>query len=212
MGRKKRKPDLFGLIFVVVFATFTASSFAAPPAEGRTLKDLSETVPLRVLQRSISPRFYKSLLISPIDGWVVVRARLSHTRLFGARVIRSSLGGAYDSLALAWAEELRIAGSRSPGNVGSTEGVLMHLLIYHIADGTMFLFFPSLEQPGGEQMRYFGCARLSVLKKDGQWVEIKGPEGLQGKGWAVRENRVRTFLSGERLPRDYQASQGMGQQ
>lgn len=36
-------------------------------------------------------------------------------------------------------------------------------------------------------MQYFGCARLAVLKKDGKWIEIKGPDTLQGKGWSVRQ-------------------------
>ncbi len=44
-----------------------ASSLAAPqPANGRTLKEIN--VSKRVLQRSISPWFYQSLLISPIEG------------------------------------------------------------------------------------------------------------------------------------------------
>ena len=51
----------------------------------------------------------------------------------------------------------------------------------------MALSFPTFEEPGGDQMQYWGCARLSVLKADGAWIEIKGPEGLHGKGWAVRQ-------------------------
>jgi len=31
-----------------------------------------------------------------------------------------------------------------------------------------------------------GCARLAVLKSDGTRIDIKGPESLEGKGWAVR--------------------------
>ena len=195
------------LIFAaaIVLASFTASSFAAlPAAEGRTLQELSGVVPLRVLQRSISPRFFQSLLISPIDGWIVVRARRSQSRLFGARVIRSSLNGAYDPLALEWAEDVRIAGNNSIGNNDPTENVLVHLLIYQIADGTMVLSFPTVDAPGGSQMKYFGSARLAVRKRDGRWTEIEGPPGLQAKGWAVRESGARNDLSRDRIPQHFE--------
>jgi hypothetical protein len=194
------------LVLGVAFVFFPASSIAAPvPERGRTIKDLSDAIPVRVLQRSISPKFYQSLLISPLDGWIVVRARVSQTHLSGARVIRSSLNGAYDSLALTWANEVRLAGNYSTGQIGPTDSVLMHLLIYHIADGTMALAFPSLDGPGGSQMKYFGSARLAVLKSDGQWTEIKGPPGLQGKGWAVRESGVRNNLKLDRIPQHFQS-------
>jgi hypothetical protein len=67
------------------------SSVALPPAlKGRTLTDIN-VIPTRILRGSISPNFYKSVLISPIQGWVVVRANLSGTRLSGMRVIHSEL-------------------------------------------------------------------------------------------------------------------------
>jgi len=71
----------------------------------------------------------------------------------------------------------------------------MHLLIYQIADGTMALSFAHLDHPGGEQMQYFGCAKLSVQKSDGRWTEIKGPESFRGKGWVVRENGLKNYLN-----------------
>jgi hypothetical protein len=51
----------------------------------------------------------------------------------------------------------------------------------------MLLSFPTFDVPGGDQHYYWGCARLAVIKKDtGRWVEIEGPDGLHGRGWAVR--------------------------
>lgn len=44
------------------------------------------------------------------------------------------------------------------------------------------------------QSKYFGCAKLLVLKNNGVWTEIEGPEGLQGKGWAVRDPGLRNDL------------------
>lgn len=185
------------LLPALVLAAFLDTSSASPPPAGsRTIKDVSAVIPLRVLQRSVSPKFYKSLRISPIKGWIVVRAQLSGTRLSGLRVVRSSLNGAYDPLALELADEVRIAGAYSLGKVVSTHSVLMHLLIYQIADGTMALSFAHLDQPGGEQLQYFGCAKLSVRKSDGRWTEIQGPENLQGKGWAVRDSGLRNDLNG----------------
>jgi len=71
----------------------------------------------------------------------------------------------------------------------------------------MALSFPTFEEPGGNQMDYWGCARLAVIKRDGKWIEIEGPAGLQGKGWAVRQgmkNKMEAFLKMEmkRLPLD----------
>ena len=51
----------------------------------------------------------------------------------------------------------------------------------------MALSFAHFDEPGGDQIAYYGCARLAVLKRDGKWVDIKGPDGLEGKGWAVKQ-------------------------
>ena len=196
------KTPLTSLILLVLLS-FVGRTFAADtPAQGRTIGDLN-VIPTRVLKRSISPKFFKTLLISPVKGWVVVRGNLSGTRISGTRIIRSELDGKFDALALKLAKEVDIAGNFSLGN--RTGGsVLMHLLIYQIADGTMALSFPHLDGPGGDQQRYFGCARLAVLKADGTWTEIKGPPGLQDKGWAVRtpglENNMKAILRLEKIP------------
>jgi hypothetical protein len=174
------------LLTVVICLLFPGGGFAAkPPGEPRVLTDL-KVIPTRVLQRSISPQFYKSLTISPVAGWIVVRAQLAGTRLSGMRIIRSELNGAYDSLALKLANEVLIAGNYTSDRPNLGSSVLLHLLIYQIADGTMALSFAHLDEPGGDQAEYYGCARLAVLKANGKWTEIKGPEGLEGKGWVVR--------------------------
>jgi hypothetical protein len=195
------KPSM-SLVVAFIAAVLLNTSFAASgPPKGRTLTDLN-AISTRVLQRSISPKFYKSLLISPIQGWIVVRANISGTRLSGMRVIHSELDGVYDQLALKLANEARIAGYYSiERRFGGS--VLLHLLIYQIADGTMALSFPTFEEPGGDQMEYWGCARLSVLKRDGQWTEIEGPASLHGKGWGVRQglkNKMRAILKAEMKP------------
>ena len=187
------KPALTLLTLLILISFHSNSTAAQVPRQSHTLQDIN-IIPTRVLQRSISPKFYKSLLISPIKGWIVVRANLWGTRLSGMRVIHSELDGAYDNVALKLANEARISGYYSIERPSFGSSVLVHLLIYQIADGTMALCFPQFDEPGGDQMEYFGCARLAVLKSDGKWTEIKGPESLEGKGWAVRANGMRNDI------------------
>ena len=191
------------LLAALIAAVLSNTSFAATaPAKGRTLTDLNG-ISTRVLQRSISPKFYKSLLISPIQGWVVVRANISGTRLSGMRVIHSELNGAYDQVALKLASEAEMFGYYSIERPHFGGSVLLHVLIYQIADGTMVLSFPTFEEPGGDQMEYWGCARLAVRQRDGNWTEIEGPEGLHRKGWAVRQglkNKMTAILKAEMKP------------
>ena len=177
------------LLAVVILVSLSNSSFAAQSsARARTISDIP-TLSHRVLQRSISPKFYESLRISPLLGCVVVRAQLSNTRLHGMSIIRSDLGGAYDSLALERAKEVTIAGYYGLGKMNRTGNVLVHLLIYEIADGTMALSFTQLDEPGGDQQEYFGSAVLKVRKPDGEWTEIKSVDTLQGKGLGLRKSR-----------------------
>jgi len=187
--------------FIVI--GFVHSAGAAPsPGQARTVTDLNVISP-RALQRSISPKFYKSLLVSPIQGWVAVRGNLWGTHLSGVRLLHSELGGRFDGLALKLAKEIKIAGYYSIERPQFGAPVVLHLLVYQIADGTMVLSFPQFTEPGGDQMQYFGCARLAVIKKDGQWVEIEGPESLQGKGWAVRQglrNHIAALFKTEMKP------------
>jgi hypothetical protein len=197
------KPPITLLLLLVLTALPVSNLSAAMQAsEGRTIGQLN-LIPTTVLKRYISPKFYKTLLISPVKGWVVVRGKLVGTRISGARIIHSELGGKFDALALDRAKDVQLAGSFSVDNrTGKT--ILMHLLIYEIADGTMALSFPHLDGPGGNQQKYFGCTKLTVLKADGKWTEIKGPPGLQDEGWAVRtpglENNVKAILRLERIP------------
>jgi hypothetical protein len=195
------KPTAF-LTALILLTLLRSSSAALPPTKGRTITELN-IVPTRVLQRSISSKFYKSLLISPVQGWIVVRGNLTGTRLVGPRVIRSELNGAYDALALKLANDVVISGYYSIERPNMGAPLLLHLFIYQIADGTMALSFAHFDEPGGDQMQYWGCARLAVLKNDGKWTEIEGPPGLQGKGWAVRQgmrNDIKSTIKLENIP------------
>ena len=174
------------LTILVLISCLYPAGGAAPSSKGRTITEL-KVIPTQVLQRSISRKFYKSLLISPVEGWITVRAQISGTKLTGMRVTKSDLNGSFDAVALKLASEVRLSANFSTDRPNIPPPVLVHLLIYQIADGTMALSFAHFDEPGGDQMAYYGCAKLMVRKSDGTWTEIEGPEGLQGKGWAVKQ-------------------------
>ncbi len=182
----------------IILVAFVSSTFAAPQSSKvRTISDVS-SIPHRVLKRSISPKFYKSLLQSPIEGLVIVRGKIDVTaRISGARVIHSELGGRYDSLALERAQAMTISGYYATDKLNKAGNVLVNLLIYKTADGTAALSFAQLDEPGGDQQDYYGCALLAVLKSDGKWTEIKSVDSLQGKGMVLRTNKNSAYAMRE---------------
>ena len=194
------------LVIIILVSLARTSPGSTPSAPGRTIGEL-DIIPTRVLQRSVSPKFFKSLLISPIKGWVVVRGELSGTRLAGLRVVRAEPNSLNNGLALQRAKDVELAGYYSIERPNTKPSVLVHLLLYQIADGTMALSFAHLDEPGGNQMEYYGCARLAVLKSDGKWTEIKGPESLEGKGWAVRRGLRNDLKATLRLERPLTAAE-----
>jgi hypothetical protein len=145
------------------------------PKNARTIRNLP-SFPIEALKRTVSPKFYKSLLISPVTGWVVVRGQLvSSGKFAGMRVTHSELGGAFDKLALELANNFSLTGFGTTDRQMAASAVAFHLVIYKIADGTMVLGVPVSDEAGGNQAYYYGSAFLAV-EKDGKWSQIKGPE------------------------------------
>src|SRR5205085_9607905 len=76
--RIRRVKRVLVLLVTVVLA---GSSFGCVSSGStRTISNIS-SIPQRVLQRSISPKFYQSLLISPVEGYIAVRGQLDGNRL-----------------------------------------------------------------------------------------------------------------------------------
>jgi hypothetical protein len=192
-------------LLVIAALVMPAAAVTKESVKGRKLTQLN-VIPTRVLQRSISPKFYKSLLVSPLEGWVIVRGQLSGSRLSGAKVIRSESQGLYDPLALQLAKEAIIAGNYTLEKPNTGSSVLLHLLVYQIADATMVLSFAHLDEAGGDQADYYGCARLLILKEN-KWTEIKGPESLDGKGIAVRRGIKNDLSTSMKLEGNPQAAE-----
>jgi hypothetical protein len=188
-------------VILCILLAFSGRALAAtqPAGKIRTISDIS-SIQHQVLQRGISPKFYKSLLVSPIEGLVIVRAQLYGTRLSNARVVHSELNGAYDSVALERAKNVSISGYYALDKTNQTGNVLLHLLIYKIADGTAALSFVQVDEPGSNEDQSYGCAVLAIRKTDGKWTEIKSVDTLQGKGIVLRsqKNSIRQiwFMAG----------------
>jgi hypothetical protein len=158
-----------GICRLVVFY-FVATVVGASASAARTIADVPEG--REYLRRTVSPAFYQSLVGSPIEGQVTVRGQLAGDRLIGAKVVHSELNGAFDSLALELAQNLQVLG----GNVshpGIARTVLLHVVVYQIADGKLAVSFAHFEQSGAGQMRNHGAAWMAVLKHDGRWTTIE---------------------------------------
>jgi hypothetical protein len=153
-------------------AVFYIAAIAATACAGsvRTIAEIPEG--REFLRRTVSPAFYRSLVTSPIEGRITVRGQLAGDRLVGSKVVHSELNGAFDSVALELAQNLQVLG----GNVshpGLPRTVLLHLIVYQIADGRLAVSFAHFDQSGAGQMRNHGAACMAVLKKDGRWTTIE---------------------------------------
>ena len=151
-------------------ALFCFAGFGIHLAEARSINDIPGA--RESLLRIVSPKFYRSLAISPVEGWIVVRGNLIQNHLEGTRVTRSELGGKYDRLALELAHNLQIVDQTRVDTASTGRPILVHLLIYRIADGIMAMSFAQLDGAGGNQLRYSGAAWMAVLKGD-NWVPIE---------------------------------------
>jgi hypothetical protein len=156
------------------------------------------------LLRIVSPRFYRTLLISPVQGWIVVRGQLAAgTHMFGAGIIHSELGGAYDQLALELARNLVVIGYPHVELGDPSPTILLHVLIYQIKDGRLAVSFAHFDNAGGSQMRYYGCAWMAVEKPNHLWETID-PKNLQAnepRGPRTYALAVESPNARSRLPR-----------
>jgi hypothetical protein len=183
---------------VTVVALLVSGHFAT----ARSISDIPAA--REALLRIVSPRFYRSLLISPVGGWIVVRGDLVNDHLLGPRVIHSELGGIYDKLALELAQNLQIVDYTRADMSSARLTVFVHLLIYEIADGTMAMSFAHLDESGGNQLRYSGAAWMAV-QKAGAWNTIE-PRQL-----TPHERRgPRTYTLAVESPNSARSLQGNG--
>jgi len=154
----------------LLLATLCALGFGIHFAQARSINDIPAAK--ESLLRIVSPKFYRSLLVSPVEGWIVVRGDLLNDHLVGGRIVRSEMGGSYDRLALDLAKNLQIIDNTRADMSSRARSVIVDLLIYKIADGTMAISFAHFDDAGGNQLRYSGAAWMAVLRGD-KWVTIE---------------------------------------
>ena len=199
----------------LLFASCSWLVFAIASVEARSINDIPAAK--EALLRIVSPKFYRSLAISPVHGWIVVRGNLVENHVAGARVVRSELGGKYDRLALELAHNLQIVDHTRVDRSSTGQPVLVHLLIYQIADGTLAMSFAHVDGPGGNQLRYSGAAWMAVLKDD-KWVPIEPSRLTPGERRGPRmytlavepANSTRTLQGNGRPPIASMSVQGAG--
>src|SRR6266480_1874846 len=114
-----------GRIFLALISSIVISIHSS---NARSINDIPSA--RESLLRLVSPRFYRSLLISPVEGWIVVRGDLVNDHLLGARVVHSELGGNYDKLALDLANNLQIVDYTRMDTSSAHRAVFVHLLVY----------------------------------------------------------------------------------
>src|SRR2546423_13908569 len=114
---------ILAAISLFLFGLTNLSAESARPH--RVLSDIPAA--RESLLRIVSPRFYQTLLISPVEGWIVVRGQLAGgTNMFGPRIVHSELGGAYDQLALDLAKNLVVIGYPHVELGDATPTILLH--------------------------------------------------------------------------------------
>ena len=181
------------MLSLAVLLVPSAALTARAQETAKTIRDLSGTIPLAVLQRSVGPKFYQSLLVSPLADSSVIRARLAGSRLRDARIIRASENPAYNTLAVRVANELTLVAKDRGAHTRPANSALMHLLVYKIADGFIAVSFAYPEATSGQQHIPLGTVRLSIKKMDGPWTEL--PSSNQ----AERGRRLKRI---DRMPMD----------
>lgn len=159
-----------GVLTGFVCLILPIAAFGAP-VPTRSIDDIPGA--REALLRIVSPKFYRSLLISPLSGWIVVRGQLAGTSLANPRVVHSELGGTYDSLAIELANNLRILGFPKMESREPNPFVLLHVLVYQVRDGKLALSFANFDYSGGSQLRYYGAAWMAVEKPNHLWVTIE---------------------------------------
>ncbi len=136
---------------------------------GPTILNLRD-FPLAHFRMSISPKLYKSLIISPLTAWVVAQVPVMPAS--EPKISRSDAGGAYDKLALEMAKGWGGTGFNSIESRTHHPTLNVHLLIYRIADGIMAVNFAH-----NDEAFYAGPQQSDVwvgVCKNGKWARIGG--------------------------------------
>ncbi len=165
---RMKKLLIVSILFAAADPAVSAPAPAPSGAKIRTFLDCSG-LPRESLRSSVSAKFYKSLTISPLEAWIVVRAPLMNSRSDNAKVIRSEADGAFDTMALELAKSMHVSGMNYVESNLHMSQIMVHLLIYKIADGIMAVGFSHVEDSRYAGYRQYGRATIGFLQK-GKWT------------------------------------------
>src|SRR6476659_9934744 len=98
----------------ILMGAFVAGN--SVPLAARSINDIPAA--RESLRNMVSPRFYKSLLISPVEAYIVVRGDLANDHLVWSKIVHSESNGAYDALALELANNLQILNGTQSDTTG----------------------------------------------------------------------------------------------
>ena len=162
------------LTLLAACASNVAAAKPPAPVNARTIQNLPD-FPLGHLRGSISPKLYKSLIISPVTAWVI--AQVSSSPGAPPKLVRSDAGGAFDALALDMAKGWNAVGYNTIESRLSKPTLNVHLLIYKIADGLMAVNF-SHNDEAFHAGRQYSDIWVGVFK-GGQWTRIGGTKVMR---------------------------------
>lgn len=139
----------------------------------RTIQNM-RGLPIAPLRQMVKPHFFKSLLISPVEGWIMVRGHIVNHQFAGARIAHSELNGKYDTLALEMVKNVELRSGWEPptGTHISSRRVRFDVLIYKIRDGRMAIGFAQSDEADGALGYYYGPAFMAT-EQDGKWTWVK---------------------------------------
>jgi hypothetical protein len=143
-------PNFFSRSACLLIAMLTVA--ASSPGNIRTIEK-NPSLQSRVLQSVLTPAFYKQLIGTPIDGWVIARGRLVDSGLDGMKIVQSE--GDYDALALKLASKIKLPSIPSTGSSISQHPARLDLLIYNIQNRKIAVCLISLEDRNGESANLF---------------------------------------------------------
>ena len=158
-----------GASLLIVSHSF-AGKPAPPPANARTINNLSG-FPLAHLKKALSPKLYKSLLISPVTAWVVAQAPASS----GAepKILQSDAGGQFDGLAKEMAKDWTPVGFNTTESRLHRPPVLrVHLLIYKLPDALLAVNFSHNDESYHQGLQYSDV--WVGTYKNGKWTRVGG--------------------------------------
>jgi len=139
------------------------------PANARTIKNLPG-FPLWHLKTSVSASLYKSLLVSPVTAWVIVKAPEGSGS--APQLIRSDAGGVFDELAKTAAKDWGGEGFSTIESRVHRPSLMVHLLIYKLPDGLMAVNFAHNDESSFAGNQYTDV--YVGVYKDGKWTRIGG--------------------------------------